>query len=572
MTIHTDTARRSTLLACAAILVTCMAMPLHADQAAPAGITQEYYRSRPVAKLPHLRLTPAYPDIDVPEPTPDTSLADAIALAYRTNPTLQAQRYDLRATDENLGRALSELRPTSELQITGLYNKTVPGRITQAGRFGATSPIITNNSLSAQFIVNQPVYTGGRASADIAAANAAIRAGRAGLRASEGDLLLQTITAYMDVLRDTRSLAIRQTDLGQLQATLEEVHARRLAGELTTTDIAQTETQIEAAEANVNFTREQLEQSRATYADLVGTDPGNLAPAPPLPQLPATIDEAFDAAERLNPDLAQARFTEAESREKIAAARAANHPTLTLQGTAGLIGQAMPFYLHNGDQSVTVQGVLTIPLTNGGRIGAGIAQAEDTNNGDRLRIEAARRSMVLNIANAWNQMVTTRRNVVVNEAEVKSGHIFYEGSFAEYRAGLRSTFDVLYAQETLLNANVTLVAAQHDLYVAQTALLRYVGWLDVRDITQGIPLYDDADDIGHIEHRGAVPWDAPIRALDLVDKAGSATPAIYQLPALPEAVRVAPATEIMPPDQYLASSPSVPEPGTVERPANEMPR
>lgn len=550
-----------------------MLLALSAESARPDSVpVGEYYRARAVAKVPRSKLAPAYPDSDIPEPIAQTSLADAIALAYRSNPTLQAQRYDLRAIDENLGLALSELRPTSQFQLTSQYSKTVPGRTTQATRFGASSPIITSNSLSAQIVVNQPIYTGGKASADIAAANAAIRAGRSGLAASEGDLLLQTITAYVDVRRDARSLAIRQADLGQLRATLDEVRARRDAGELTKTDIAQTETQIEGAAANVDLTRAQLEQSRATYADLVGIDPGNLAIEPPLPQLPANTDEAFDAAERLNPDLAQARYTEVASRQRIAAARAANHPNFALQGTVGLTGQADPFYLHNDDQSATVQGVLTIPLTSGGHNGAAIAQAEDTNSGDRLRIEATRRSMVLNIVNAWNQMVTMRRNLAIDEAEVKSGRIFYQGSFAEYRAGLRSTFDVLYAQETLLGAELAVVAARHDLYVAEATLLRYVGLLEVRDLTTGVGLYDTSTDIRHIEQRGATPWDAPLRGLDQVDKAGTHTHALTQPAALPDRGDLAPALGPPPPDRYLTESPDVPEPGTIGRPINEAPR
>jgi len=551
-----------------------LAAPCHAQDAAPLSpATGQYYRARPVARIPRTRLAPAYPDFDtIPEPRPDVSLADAIALAYRTNPTLQAARYDLRATDENLGAALSELRPSIALQISSQYNKTVPGRTTQATRFAA-SPIITSNNLAAEVSLNQPVYTGGKASADIAAANAAIRAGRAGLRASEGDLLLQTIMAYMDVRRDARELTIREADLGQLTATLEEVRARRDAGELTKTDIANTETQIETSEANLNTARAQLERDRAAYASLVGVNPGNLAPAPPLPQLPASIDEAFDAAERLNPDIAQTRFNEASSREKIAAARAANHPAFSLQGTATLTGRAAPFYLHNEDQEFAVEGVLTIPLTTGGHNGAAIAQAENTNSGDRLRIEAARRAVVLNIANAWNQMVTARHNVAVYEGQVKSGHIFYEGSFAEYRAGLRSTFDVLYAQEILLNAELALVAARHDLYVAEATLLRYIGLLEVRDLTTGIGLYDASTDIRPIERRGALPLDAHIRALDQIDilgtRASTRTHALTQPPVLPERAAIAPVTGPPPPDQYLTASPNVPQGGTIGSPSDE---
>lgn len=557
------------------MLAMTIAQPAFADGIVRPYGPGMYYRARPVVKLPAFKLAPAYPNMDIPEPAPDTTLADALALAYRSNPTLQARRYDLRAIDENLGQALSELRPNSELQVTSQYNKTVPGRTTQLTRSltdRLNSSIISSNTLGAQLIVTQPLYTGGKASADIAGAEAAIRAGRAGLMATEGDLLLQTITAYMDVRRDTRSLAIRKADLSQFEATLKEVHARRIAGELTRTDIAETETQMQSAETQYDLTRLQLEQSRAIYAALVGVDPGNLAPEPPLPQLPASIEEAFDVAERLNPELAQAGYNEAASRQKIAAARAANHPTLSVQGTAGLNGQLAPFYLHNEDQSVAVQGVLRIPLTSGGHNGAAIAQAEDTNSGDRLRIEAARRAMVQNIVSGWNQMTTARRNLAISDAQTKSAAVFYEGSFAEYRAGLRSTFDVLYAQETMLNARIAQLAARHDLYVAEATLLRHVGLLDVRSVTTGIGLYDASADIRHIENRGAMPLDTQIRELDKIDHASTKTHGLTQPSVLPDRARLAPVMGPPPPDTFITASPNVPQPGTVGRPTVEAPR
>lgn len=522
-----------------------------------AGI--HFLRRRPVARLPVSKLAPLYPATDAPEPAPTRNLADAIALAYRSNPGLQARRFDLRATDEGLGLALSELRPTTQLQVTGQYNKTVPGRTTQATRFGALSPIVTSNALNSQFVITQPITTGGKASADIAAANEAIQSGRAGLRAAEGDLLLQTIASYLDVRRDTRELAIRQTNLAQLDATLAEVKARRAAGELTRTDVAEAETQLETAQANANLQRQQLEASRATFSSLVGVDAGVLEPEPPLSHLPSTIDEAFAQADARNPELAQTVLNERASRARISAARAANHPSVSLQGTVGLTGRAYPFYLRNEDQGVTGIATLSIPLTNGGHNGALIGQALDTNSGDRLRIAAARRTMVLNISNAWNEMITARRNLGVQERQVGSARVYYEGSFAEYRAGLRSTFDVLFAQGTLRDAQLALVVAQHDLYVAQAALLRQMGLLEINDIETAITQYDAASDIRHITHRGATPLDPLVRAIDRAERP-PARPKRIAGPVMNDApARFLPATK-EPNDEYVTVHPSDVEP------------
>lgn len=501
-----------------------------------------------------------------PEPTPTETLAEALDAAYRTAPTLQAQRYQLRASDEDYAQALSELRPTTSVQITGDYSKTVPGRTTQATRFLAKSPIITSNTLSAEASVNQPLYTGGKAAADRDAALAEIRAGREQLRGVEGDLLLQVTTAYTDIRRDSEALRLRAANLGQLQATLDEVKARREAGELTRTDIGLAETQLELAQSQYNSSAQQLEQDRATYAALVGHDAGALAPMPPLPNVPGDIDEAFVLAEDLSPDLAQAINAEKESRAKIAAAKAQGKATLSLQGTATLTGQAVPYSLHNEDQIFAGQAVLTIPLTNGGRVGSLVAQAEDRNAVDRIGIENARRQMVGTIVNAWNALATAERNIEVDARQVDAAKTYDEGTFEEYRAGLRSTFDVLYAHGTLRDAEIALVGARHDLYIAEATLLRRIGLLEVRTLLTGTGLYNPDANFQHAAHRSALPWDGAARSLDRIHRTKPQQAGLQQPPIGDGKPAMAPASSDLPDAQPAITSPNVPIPGTTGTP------
>jgi len=505
-----------------------------------------------------------------PEPPPTETLAQVLQSAYETAPTLQAQRYQLRASDEDYAQALSELRPTTAMQVTGGYNKTVPGRTTQLNRLENgtyNSPIITSNALAAQVTLTQPITTGGKAAADRDAAIAEVRAGREQLRGSEGDLLLQVITSYADVRRDAEALRLYSANLRQLEKTLDEVKARREAGELTRTDIAQAETQLQIAQTQAFTARQQLEQDRATFAEYVGHDPGNLAPPPELSDLPASVGDAFAIAEQQSPDLAQAIDTERESRAKIAAAAAQGKATLSLTGTATLTGQAAPFYLHNEDQEFAGQAVLTIPITNGGRVGSLVAQAEDHNAADRIGIEATRRQMVDTILNAWNGIATTQRNIAIDTSEVNSARVYNEGTFEEYRAGLRSTFDVLYAQETLLNARQALVAARHDLYVAQATLLRRIGRLEARELMTGTGLYDPDGNFRHAEQRGAVPWDGAVRAVDRIDRAQPRQPGLEQPPLGADAPVLVPAKTAQPDAPFATQSPAIAVPGTTGTPA-----
>ena len=332
-----------------------------------------------------------------PDDGPDDSLAAAIAQAYSSNPTLSSRRYDLRATDDDIGVALAQMRPTAQLQVSGGYDLTKPGDITQASRSLSdrlNSPDITRNDITSQFVLDQPLWTGGRASSAVRAAMAASQAGREALRGAEGDLLLDLIAAYADIRRDTRSLAIRRGNLTALDATFAEVVARREAGELTRTDIAQAEAQRQSARVQLNAAAAQLQASRATFAALVGREPGNLAPEPELPDLPRAIEEAFAWSEQDNPDLAAAIATERASRARIAAAKAEAAPQLVLRGTAGTTGPVSPFDRRDQDISFSGRATFSLPLSAGGRLRAQIAQAQNRNTADTLRIEGTRRQMV----------------------------------------------------------------------------------------------------------------------------------------------------------------------------------
>jgi len=496
--------------ACLALSFALVAMMPHSFVWArePAGLSS-VHDAYPTPRLP-------FDDPEVEEPA-DDSLAAAIADTLVSNPELAARRYDLRATDDEIGIALSGIRPTAQVQVYGSYDYVIPGSITQAGRplsDRLNDPHIQRNNVATQFIIDQPITTGGRVRGATAAAIAASAAGREALRGVEGDLLVELIAAYSDVRRDRRSLAIRQKNVRLLEATLSEIVARREAGELTRTDIAQAETQLQAARVQRNAAEAQLEASSAAFIAIVGRGPGILAAEPDLPNLPRTAADAFAIAEQANPDLAAAMATERASRARIAAARAEGEPALSMQGVAGTSGPASPFDRHDHDVTFTGRATLTIPIMSGGRVRSLVAQAKNRQSADMLRVEATRRQMIQAVINAWNQWVTADRNLEAQALQLKAARIYYDGTFEEYREGLRSTFDVLYAQNSLRETEVALLASQRDRYVAQAVLLRHLGQLEARKLLVDAPAYDPAAYSKRAAQRGALPTDSVFRAID----------------------------------------------------------
>ena len=429
----------------------------------------------------------------VAAPANADTLAEAIAAAYRNNPSLEQQRALLRALDEDYAQAASGLRPTLQGQAVGSYAQTRLGKdaIAQAAQF-STSPKTTtdSNTLTTQIVLTQPLYTGGRVTAQIRSAENRIAAGRQGLRVAEGDLLLNVVDAYLSVRRDQAILGVRQASLEVLVRQLDEARARRTAGEATITDVAQAEAQLRDDQALFSTAQAQLQASRNLYAMLVGHPAGTLEPEPELPNVPATVDEAFNRAELQSPDLHQAQLTEVASRAALAAARSERRPTLSAQASYGYTGQAAPLHGENLSRDFSAEAVVSVPIYTGGVTSSDIRRAIEQNNADRLAVESERRTVVQNVSNAWNAMSAQTRNVSTGVYEVAAAKAAYEGMTVEYRAGQRSTFEVLFAEQTLRAAEVSLLAARHDAYFAVAALERATGSLEARTLIDGVPTYD----------------------------------------------------------------------------------
>src|SRR5450432_1065518 len=168
------------------------------------------------------------------------TLADAIALAYQSNPTLQAQRATQRALDETYVQAEAGFRPQANLQAVVTTNTN---NAPTFGQFNTTIP--GQSQISSETItITQPIYTGGRVSSQVSAAEASVLAGREALRQSEQSVLQNVIQAYVDVRRDQETQAIAVENVGLLRRQLEEARARFDVGEITRTDVAQTEASV----------------------------------------------------------------------------------------------------------------------------------------------------------------------------------------------------------------------------------------------------------------------------------------------------------------------------------------
>lgn len=458
-------------------------------------------------------------------PASAETLADAIALAYQNNPTLQAQRATQRALDETYVQARSGWRPTLTLSGQSQWTETQTPLLGRQQDFNGdgqpdtsgTPGSVRSNSGAAQLTFTQPLWTGGRVAAAVNAANADVLAGRENVRRVEAQVLASVIQAYSDTRRDQETVRIRQENVNVLTRQLQESNARFDVGEVTRTDVAQSQARLSQAQALLQSSIAQLAITRATYATLVGQNPGELAPEPSLAYLlPTDPDEAFRLAEQFNPQLRAQEFTEQASRARVAGARAERLPQVNAQVSTvqrGVIDPFEPRDRFGRTYSATINA--TVPLFNGGLTTSRVRQAVERNNADRITVEGVRRTVLQNVTTFWSQLIAARANITSSDEQVRAAKIAAEGTRQEQQVGLRTTIDVLNAENELRQAELNAVTSRRDEYVAAANVLAVMGRLEGKNVVPSVPQYDAAKNFRKLRITwGWVPWEEAVGAVD----------------------------------------------------------
>jgi len=442
--------------------------------------------------------------LTVAQPVAAEDLRDAIILAYQTNPTLLAQRSQQRAQDETYVQARAGLRPQVDASAGVNYARQWPAPL-----FGSDE----SNSSSATIQLSQPLYTGGRVAHGIDAAMASVERGRENLRNVEQQIMLSVIQAYADVIRDTEILRIRETNLGVLQRQLEEADARFEVGEITRTDVAQSQARLAASEADLSNARAQLEISRAGYTAIVGQAPGTLESLPNLPSTPTDFDAALDVALVENPELRSAMWALEGAEASVAAARSEYLPSAGMTASYGTAGTAAPFGLDD-EQTLRAGVNVSVPLYAAGINRSRVRQSLEQANTAQLNVEGARRSVLQDVASAFAQVLSTGSSLTASEQQVAAARIAAEGVRQEAQVGLRTTLDVLNQELELRNAEIAYVSSQRNQYVAEALLLAALGGLEGPDLVGEVPAYNPDDNFNRVRSSGGVPWEHLVEGLD----------------------------------------------------------
>jgi outer membrane protein len=429
------------------------------------------------------------------QPALADTLESALAYAYANNPQLNSQRAVVRATDEGVPTALAGYRP----KAVATANVGVQSLSTTIREIGSTTPLNSAASYFTQSGVNTPhgigatvtqnVLNGFQTANRTRLAESQVFAARETLRNIEQSVLLSAATAYMNLLRDAGILELQRSNLEVLGEQVRQTKTRLQSGNVTATDVAQAEarfnvgrTQLFAAEAN-------YASSRAVYRQVIGLDPGKLAPAAPVDRFtPPTLPAALAAGIAQNPTVSIAQHNVDIATHQVKVAEGALYPVLSLQGNV----QKNYELALNSLQTFTASGSVqyTAPIYQGGAEYAAIRQAKETQGQKQMDLSVARDQARATVAQAWAQLDAAKSSIESTKNQVKSAEAALNGVREEARLGQRTTLDVLNAQQELVNARIALVVSQRDRLVNSYTLLASTGRLAPQVIGLAVPVYD----------------------------------------------------------------------------------
>lgn len=422
-------------------------------------------------------------------PTAADTVESALVSAYQGNPQINVQRAIVRQTDEQVPQALSGYRPrvsatASAGLLSGLETETFPGT-------GQPPVVISGSNLlsaSAGLTATQTIYNGFQTANRTRAAESQVSAARATLRNTEQTVLLNALTAYMNLLRDYAILELQKRNVAVLQQELRQTRDRFKVADVTATDISQAESRLGGGQTQVLNAQANFETSVAVYRQVIGTQPGRLEPGMPVDRFcPPTLEQAFMLIDQ-HPSVILAMYNVDFAQLQIKIAEGALQPTLSLQGSAQQawnpgIGIAQTTLLQGFGQ-------LSMPIYQGGAEYSAVRQQKEALGQRLLELELARRQIREAIAQAWGQFVSSKFEIKTTDIQVKAAESALNGVRKEALVGQRTTLDVLNAEQELVNARVAVVTAQRDRVVASYTLLAAAGRLSPQVLGLRAESYD----------------------------------------------------------------------------------
>ncbi|KAB7616192.1 TolC family outer membrane protein [Amylibacter sp. SFDW26] len=448
--------------------------------------------------LKALKVTTASIALCVGAPSFATTLTDALIQAYQTNPSLRIGQNSLRATDEGVAQARGALRPT--ISATASTNRTLNETTDRA-----------SSSDTAALTTSVPIYAGLTGLNGVDQAKFNVQASRQALVDTEQTVLLNAVTAYMDVRRDQRNVELARNSVKVLSEEVRAARERFEVGEVTRTDVSQAESRFAASQSSLETSRAALKRSIDFYIATIGSAPKNLRTPPPAPKLPKSANDAENIAIARNPQILQQQFLVKAAEKSVDIARGNKRPTITGSISAQ---QSNADLTDTSDTSAILGLSVSQPIFQGGRLNSAERQALAQLDQEKSELQLAGVQVRQEVQSAYATWEASKASIRARREQVRAAKIAFEGTSEEAKLGARTTLDALNAEQELLEARSDLVSAIRDEYVNAYTVLSAMGLLTVDHLQLGIETYNPDTNYSAV----AKPSPLGKKRLDTLDK------------------------------------------------------
>ena len=403
------------------------------------------------------------------------TLSDALLEAYKNNPVLNAERENINISQENLNISKSEFLPT--ITITGTKSKEDTTRL--KNQDGSNATISDVDPLTTSLLIEQTLFDGNARNSDLEKSEIGIDLAKAKILKVEQEILYKAVEAYTGLILANKKLRINRSNVNLLNRQVETDQARQERGQITLTDLAQSESSLAGAKAKFIGAKNDVISSRLIYENVIGpivnSDVLNENSKLSV-NIPKSLGKANDISKKENPNLIIAKLEYLQSEKDIRIAEADMLPSATLSFEAS----------HSEDLSATydernkkiLKATVKWPFYTGGKNKAKIDKNRNIKYQKKLLLDNALKTNNTNVASAWSNFQSSKSLLNSVKVQVKAAETANEGITVEYESGLgRSTLDVIQSNTILLDSKISLANSERNFLLSQFKLLQSIGLL-----------------------------------------------------------------------------------------------
>ena len=409
------------------------------------------------------------------------NLTDALKLAYKTNPELNAERENANASKQDFNISKSEFLPS--LTLSGSKSSQETTKLTNQD--GSNASIADVNPETKSVKIEQKIFQGFGGIADYKKNKIGLAIADARLLKVEQNTLLKAVEAFSGTIFANEKFTIYQKNLNLIERQVDMDQIRLERGQVSVADLAQSESSLAEAQAKFIQSKNNVITARLNYENVIGpiSDTFELEKDINMDlKIPPSLDNAIMIAKNSNPDLIISKLEFEQSEKDVQIAQSDLSPSATLSFETKETDDLSTTYDQQDKE--TIQATITWPIFSGGKNYAGLSKSKNLRNRKKLLYENAIKVNDTNVASAWSNLQSAKSVLEAVKLQVKAAEIANEGIIAEYESGQgRSTLDVLQSNSILLDAKVSLADSERNYLLSQFKLLQSVGILNARYLT-----------------------------------------------------------------------------------------